>query len=389
MTLLDPRDPAIHPPQLLSVPFNDLSYQWREIKERALGDICRLFETSAFCLGPFVEAFENSIADYLGVKHAIGVNSGTSALHLALIAAGVGPGDKVLVPSLTFIATAWAALYVGATPVLCDVDAGSATIDVDDAESRIDPAVKAIIPVHLYGQPANMDAVMDLAARHGLAVIEDAAQAIGARYGTRRVGGIGQLGCFSFYPGKNLGAAGEGGLVVTDDAAMGHRIRALRNHAQQRHYIHTEVGFNYRMEGLQALVLSHKLPLVDGWTQRRRNLANAYQNQLAGLPLILPSQANGDHVYHLYVVQTRQRDRLRDYLHKHGIESGLHYPVPLHRQPCLAKVSDDQQSYPVSERNSNECLSLPLYVGMTEVQVDHVCDTIRRFFGDGSQSMRQ
>ena len=363
------------------VPFNDLSHQWHQIREGALPEISRLFETGAFCLGPFVEDFERSIAGYLGVKYAIGVNSGTSALHLALVAAGVGPGDKVLLPSLTFVATAWAVLYVGATPVLCDVEEGGAAIDVDDAERRIDGAAKAIMPVHLYGRPANMDAVMQLAARHGLIVVEDAAQAIGARYSNRSVGTIGQFGCFSFYPAKNSGAAGEGGLVVTNDAAAARRISALRHHAQEERYLHRELGFNYRMEGLQGLVLSHKLPLLEDWTRTRRNFARFYQQKLSGLPLKLPEAASGDHVFHLYVVRTEKRDGLREFLLKEGVETGLHYPVPLHRQPCLLRFSRGPESYPVSERYARECLSLPLYTGMTAGQVDYVCDAIRRFFG--------
>jgi dTDP-4-amino-4,6-dideoxygalactose transaminase len=361
------------------VPFNDLSHQWRQIREQTFPELERLFEKGAFTLGPYVDAFERAVTDYLGAKHAIGVNSGTSALHLALIAAGIGPGDKVLIPSLTFIATAWAVLYVGAMPVLCDIDADSATIDVSDAEHRLDRAVKAIIPVHLYGQPANMDAIMDLAARHSLAVIEDAAQAIGAHYRGQSIGTIGELGCFSFYPGKNLGAAGEGGLVVTADASRAQRIRSLRQHAQVERYIHVEVGYNYRMEGIQGLVLSRKLPLLDDWTQTRRKLARAYQERLAGLPLVLPRVVNGDHVYHLYVVRTKERNRLRDYLLRNNIETGLHYPVPLHAQPCFAHLVNGD--YPVARRHAEECLSLPLYTGMTMAQVDRVCDVITTFFG--------
>ena len=381
MTPADSKHSQVEQRTAEPVPFNDLSHQWRQIREQTLPDLERLFEKGAFTLGPYVDAFERAVADYLGAKHAVGVNSGTSALHLALIAAGIGPGDKVLIPSLTFIATAWAALYVGAIPVLCDIDADSATIDVSDAEHRVDRAVKAIIPVHLYGQPANMDAVMELAARHSLAVIEDAAQAIGARYRGHSIGTIGELGCFSFYPGKNLGAAGEGGLVVTADAAKAQRIRSLRHHAQVERYTHVEVGFNYRMEGIQGLVLSRKLPLLDGWTQTRREFAHAYQERLSGLPLVLPSVVNGDHVYHLYVVRTKERNRLRDYLLAHGIETGLHYPVPLHAQPCFAHLVDGPNDYPVAQRYAEECLSLPLYTGMTIAQVDRVCDMITTFFG--------
>jgi dTDP-4-amino-4,6-dideoxygalactose transaminase len=363
-----------------SIPFTDLSFQWRQIEAKAQPDIRALFEDSTFCLGPFVERFEKAIADYLGVAHAIGVNSGTSALHLALIAAGIGRGDKVLVPSYTFVATAWGVLYVGGTPVLCDIEEESANIDLADAEKRLDPAVKAIIPVHLYGQPADMARVMAFAARHRLVVIEDAAQAIGARFNGRCLGTFGLCGCYSFYPAKNLGAAGEAGLVVTADDATARRLRALRHHAQTDRYVHTELGFNYRMEGLQGLVLGHKLPLLDVWTESRRKLARAYQERLAGLPLSLPQVVHDDHVFHLYVVRSKDRDRLRDYLQRAGIETGLHYPIPLHAQPALARWVSDPQSFPVADQYARECLSLPLFVGMTEEQIDRVCGTIGRFF---------
>jgi dTDP-4-amino-4,6-dideoxygalactose transaminase len=364
----------------MAVPFTDLSFQWRQIQVKALPDIHRLFEQSAFCLGPFVERFEKAAADYLGIAHAVGVNSGTSALHLALIAAGIGPGDKVLIPSFTFIATAWAVLYVGATPVLCDIEEESANIDLRDAESRLDDAVKAIIPVHLYGQPADMAGVLAFAARHRLVVVEDAAQAMGARYEGRCAGTFGLCGCFSFYPTKNLGAAGEGGLIVTVDDAIARRLRALRHHAETERYLHAELGFNYRMEGLQALVLSHKLPLLDGWTQCRRTLARAYRERLADLPLTLPDVVHQDHVFHLYVVRTRDRDRLREHLKRAGIDTGLHYPTPLYAQPALARLVTDRHSLPVADRYARECLSLPLFVGMTDAQLERVCETIRQFF---------
>jgi dTDP-4-amino-4,6-dideoxygalactose transaminase len=364
----------------LHIPFTDLSIQWRQIEGKALPDMRRLFQSGAFSLGPFVEQFEQAAAKYLGIAHAIGVNSGTSALHLALIAAGIGPGDKVLVPSHTFVATAWGVLYVGATPVLCDIEEESANIDLTDAESRLDPAVKAIIPVHLYGQPADMAGVMAFAARHQLIVIEDAAQAIGARFGGRCVGTFGLCGCYSFYPAKNLGAAGEAGLVVTVDEAIARRVRVLRHHAQSERYVHDELGFNYRMEGLQGLILSHKLPLLDGWTDSRRELAQAYHEQLADLPLTLPQIVHDDHVFHLYVVRSKERDRLREHLRIAGIETGLHYPVPLHAQPALTRFVADGKSYPVADRYARECLSLPLFAGMTKAQVDRVCETIRGFY---------
>jgi dTDP-4-amino-4,6-dideoxygalactose transaminase len=362
------------------VPFTDLSLQWRQIEAKALPDIRTIFETGAFCLGPFVERFERAAAEYLGSAHAIGVNSGTSALHLALIAAGIGPGDKVLVPSYTFIATAWAVLYVGATPVLCDIEDATANIDLADAERRIDNAVKAIIPVHLFGQPADLKGVMAFAARHKLTVIEDAAQAFGARFDGRHVGTFGLCGCFSFYPAKNLGAAGEAGLVITSDERAARRLRALRHHAQAERYVHAELGFNYRMEGLQGLVLGHKLQLLDRWTEERRQLARAYDEQLAGLPIMLPEIVHQDHVFHLYVVRSRERDRLRDHLKRARIETGLHYPVPLHAQPVLSRFVADRRQFPVSDQFARECLSLPLFTGMTLSQVARVCECIRGFY---------
>jgi dTDP-4-amino-4,6-dideoxygalactose transaminase len=363
------------------VPFSDLSLQWKEIADRARPDIETLFATGSFCLGPFVERFEAAVAHYLGARHAVGVNSGTSALHLALIAAGVRTGDKVLVPANTFVATVWAVLYLGAIPVLCDVEAASGNIDVGDAERRIDRWVKAIIPVHLYGQPANMEAVMSLADRHGLSVIEDAAQAIGAHYRGKPVGGLGLLGCFSFYPGKNLGAAGEAGLVITNDAALAERVRALRNHSQSERYTHTELGFNYRMEGFQGLILGHKLSRLNTWTEQRRSIARCYDAGLAGLPLTLPQVVHSDHVYHLYVILSEQRDELRAFLREHGVETGLHYPVPIHRQPCLETVEIDRMSYPVTDTYARDCLSLPMFSGMTELQANRVVSAVRSFFG--------
>jgi dTDP-4-amino-4,6-dideoxygalactose transaminase len=363
------------------VPFSDLSQQWKEIADAARADIDILFSTSSFCLGPFVEGFEAAVADYLGVRHAIGVNSGTSALHLALIAAGVRPGDKVLMPANTFIATVWAVLYVGAVPVLCDVEAASGNIDIEDAERRIDRLVTAIVPVHLYGQPANMEAVMALADRYSLAVIEDAAQAIGARYHGKPVGGFGLLGCFSFYPAKNLGAAGEAGLVTTNDGMLADRVRVLRNHSQTERYIHTELGFNYRMEGFQGLILGHKLSRLDAWTEQGRTIARCYDAGLAGLPLVLPQVVNSDHVYHLYVVLSERREELRAFLREHGVETGLHYPVPIHRQPCLETLEIDRTNYPITDTYARGCLSLPMFSGMTNAQANRVVSTVRRFFG--------
>lgn len=367
----------------IRVPFNDLVIQWRAIRDETRHDIDQLFESSAFCLGPQVEAFEREIASWLGVRHAIGVNSGTSALHLSALAAGIGPGDEVLVPAHTFIATAWGLLYAGAKPVLCDVDEHTGTIDVADAAKRITARTKAIMAVHLYGQPADLAGLTALATAHGLSLIEDGAQSIGARWNGVHVGTVGRHGCISFYPGKNLGAAGEAGLVMTNDDADATRMRSLRNHGQSRRYVHDEIGYNYRMEGIQGVVLRHKLRRMEAWTDERKSLARAYTEGLADLPLTLPRVVHGDHVWHLYVVRTPRRDALRDHLQAKQIETGLHYPVPLHRQPCLAGIVDTHEAFPQSDRWANEGLSLPLFVGMTSAQQQHVIASVRDFFAHG------
>lgn len=363
-----------------TVPFADLALQWNEIAADVRPDFEDLFAQSAFCLGPFVERFEGAIADYLGARFAVGVNSGTSALHLAMLGCDLAPGDEVLVPAHTFIATVWGVLYAGLKPVFCDVESRTGNIDLADAARRLTPRVKAIVPVHLYGQPADMAAVMAFAARNGLAVVEDAAQAVGARIGDRFAGTMGRFGCFSFYPGKNLGAAGEAGLVVTDDERLAERLRMLRNHGQKDRYVHLEVGFNYRLEGLQAVVLYHKLKRLDAWGRRRTELARRYSERLQGLPISLPETTGGDHVWHLYVIRSPERDALRDSLARNAVASGLHYPVPCHRQPCLESFVDSGATFPEAERWANECLSLPLFYGMTDSQHDRVCVAIRRHF---------
>jgi dTDP-4-amino-4,6-dideoxygalactose transaminase len=364
----------------VTVPFNDLTMQWRQIAADVRQDFEVVFNTSAFCLGPQVEAFERDAAAYLDVPHAIGVSSGTAALHLAMVAANIGPGDEVLVPSYTFMSTIWCVLYVGATPVLCDVDPLTGTLDADDAERRMTSRTRAIIPVHLYGQPAEMDRIGDLARRYCLVLVEDAAQSIGARWDGRATGTIGKFGCYSFYPGKNLGAAGEGGMIVTADAQAAARLRALRAHAQKERYVHSELGFNYRMDGLQGVVLRHKLRQLNVWTAERKELAHRYDVNLQGLPLELPKVCHQDHVWHLYVVQTRRRDALRAHLQQAGIETGLHYPVPGHRQPCLAHFSMDCSSFPHSDQWASRSLSLPLFNGMTEAQQRRVIENAHDFF---------
>lgn len=364
-----------------TVPFADLSVQWRQISETALPDLEKLFEASAFCLGPWATRFETHMAEYLGSDHAVAVNSGSSALHAAVIAAGIGRGDKVLVPAHSFIGTIWGLLYEGAVPVFCDVEPETGTIDMADAARRMTDGVKAIIPVHLYGQPADMAAVQEFAARHDLVVIEDVAQAVAARYRGQRLGSLGQMGCFSFYPGKNLGGAGEGGLVVTNDAALAKRLRAIREHGQSERYVHQTIGYNYRMDGIQALILDHKLPHLEGWTDERRQIASRYEAAFETLDLRLPRVVHGDHVYHLYVVRHRNRDALRAHLEAHGIQTGLHYPLPLHRQPCVQDVAGGQGPFPVTEDWASQGLSLPIFAGMTEAQQDRVIAAVRGYFG--------
>jgi dTDP-4-amino-4,6-dideoxygalactose transaminase len=362
------------------IPLMNLAWQWSAIRDEALGEIERLFEESAFCLGPWVDAFEHDFASYINVRHAIGVASGSAAIHVAALAAGLKAGDKVLVPAQTFIGTIWGFLYHGIEPVLCDVSADTATLDPHELARRMQPNVKAIVPVHLFGQPADMEKIMVFARERGLIVIEDVAQAVGAVSGGRKLGAIGGLGCFSFYPGKNLGAAGEAGMVTTDCDSVADRIRALRNHGQFERYVHREIGYNYRMDGLQALVLARKLKFLDGWTDERRRLADIYLQELVGLPLALPVTARGDHVWHLFVIRSPARNALRHYLDEAGIDTGLHYPIPLHRQPCLAHFEIDRESFPQADAWANEALSLPIFPGMTQAQQTRVISTIHEFF---------
>jgi dTDP-4-amino-4,6-dideoxygalactose transaminase len=361
------------------VPFTDLGWQWDQIRAEVTPRLEDLFSRSAFSLGPYVEEFEHAFAEWLGAPHVIAVNSGTSALHLAMIAARVGPGDEVLVPANTFIGTAWGVVYVGATPVFCDVDEHTGNIDVDDAERRISARTKAIIPVHLFGQSADLARVGDFIEAHGIAMIEDAAQAHGTRHDGQMVGTFGKVGCFSFYPGKNLGAAGEAGAIVTHDAEIAAVMRSLRNHGQSTRYIHEDIGFNYRMDGIQGLVLYHKLRRLEEWTDMRRVIARKYLDAFADLPLRLPVR-KADHVYHLFVVRTAQRNELRAALQAQGIQTGLHYPVPLHRQPCFKHVVCDRDSLRVADSWADEGLSLPIFAGMTHSQTDRVISAVRAFF---------
>jgi dTDP-4-amino-4,6-dideoxygalactose transaminase len=368
---------AVAPPQQ-KVPFADLAGQFAKVRQEMLQALQEVAESGSYILGPKVAEFEARFAEFLGAQHCVGVNSGTSALHLALIGAGVGAGDEVITVPMTFIATSWAISYVGATPVFVDVDPASYTMDVAEVKKRISPRTRALLPVHLYGQPADLKPLLEISEQYGIPLIEDAAQAHGARYHGRRAGTLGQSGCFSFYPAKNLGACGEGGAVVTDNAAIATRLRALRDHAQGQRYHHEEIGFNYRMDAFQGAALAIKLKYLERWTEARCFLAERYQKYLSGLPLQLPVQGQGrGHVWHLFIVLHPKRDEIRSRLEAVGIQTGLHYPLPLHLQKAYAHLGHGLGDFPVSERIGRECLTLPLFPEMSTRQQDAVINAVR------------
>lgn len=332
-------------------------------------------------LGPNVQAFEREFAAYCDVGHAIGVSDGTNALHLALRACGIGPGDEVITVSHTFIATVEAIFLAGARPVFVDVDPQACTMDVDQVEDRVNPRTRAILPVHLYGQCADMDPILDIADRCGLYVIEDACQAHGATYKGRKAGGLGTLAAFSFYYSKNLGAYGEGGMVTTNDDELAHRVRMLRDHGSERRYHHDLVGLNGRLDELQAAVLRIKLRHLDEWNERRRQHAALYDKALKDIDVSTPFEASyGQHIYHLYVIRTRQRDALREWLAEQGVGTGIHYPVPVHLQKACAGFGAGIGSLPATERLVGEILSLPMYPELSQGQIERVVEQVRAFF---------
>ena len=364
------------------IPFVDLRAQYRDLKAEVDAAIQGVLDTCQFTLGSEVAAFEAEFAQYCGARFGIGVNTGTSALHLALLAAGVGPGDEVVTVPFTFVATASAIAYTGATPVFVDIDPARFTMDPKALEAAITPRTKAIVPVHLYGQPADMDAILAIAARHGIVVVEDACQAHGAEIGGRRVGALGHLGCFSFYPGKNLGAYGEGGMVVTDDPALDSRIRMLRDWGAEKKYEHIIKGYNYRLEGLQGAVLRVKLRHLERWTAARRAAAASYAALLAPHDVGLPAEAaDVRHVQHLYVVRCRDRQRLQAGLDARGIQSGIHYPYPIHLLPAFGELGHRAGDFPHSERAAREVLSLPMFPELTAAQIAEVADAVGMLCG--------
>lgn len=360
------------------IPFIDLSEQYLSLKNDILSKIDEVCRKSAFCLGEYVEEFEENFADYCGVKYCLGVNSGTSALHLALLALGVGEGDEVIIPAQTFVATAWGITYCRAKPVFVDIEPKTHTMDVSNIESAITPKTKVIIPVHLYGQPANMDEILKIARKYNIFVIEDAAQAHGALYKGKKAGSFGDISCFSFYPSKGLGAFGEGGAVVTNNQEIAEKIGILRNHGQTKRYYHDVVGFNYRMEGIQGAVLNIKLKYLDEWNEKRRKSASLYNKLLKGTELVLPYEDEySKSIYHLYVVLSSKRDQIAQHLQQNGVATGLHYPVPVHLQKAYSNLSYRESDFPFAERNARECLSLPIFPEMTEGQVEYVVSKIK------------
>ena len=355
------------------IPLVDLRAQYHTIKTEIWEAIDRVLETSQFVLGSEVAAFEGEFADFCGARHGIGVNSGTSALHLALLAAGVGPGDEVITVPFTFVATVAAIVYTGARPVLVDIDPRSYTIDVTQIERAITRRTKAILPVHLYGHPADLDPIIEIARRHHLVVIEDAAQAHGAEYKGRKVGSIGDLACFSFYPGKNLGAYGEGGMVITNQSGYDRTIRMLRDWGQEHKYHHMLKGFNYRMEGLQGAILRVKLRYLEAWTEARRTHAALYDVLLAGNNVQPPqAMAFARHVYHIYAIRTPERAALQQRLAGREIQSGVHYPFPVHLLPAYADLGYHSGNFPQAETMASEELSLPMYPELSKEAVHRV-----------------
>ena len=364
------------------IPYLDLPAQMKSLRKDIDAAIARTLDTCIFCLGPEVAQFEKDFAHYCGAKHCLGFNSGTSALHVAMLLLNIGPGDEVITTPFTFIATSWALSYVGAKPVYVDIDDETFNLDPKLVERAITPRTKAIMPVHLYGQPCELGPLVEICQRRKLALVEDAAQAHGAKYRGKTVGTFGAMSAFSFYPGKNLGACGEGGALVTDSAEYAARAKSLREHGSTQRYYHDEVGFNYRMEAIQGAVLDIKLKQLDKWTQARRRVAKRYHELLAGTPLQLPHEPEHiEGVYHCYVIRHARRDELKKHLDANRIGSLLHYPVPLHLQKCYAGLGYKTGDFPVSEKAARECISLPIYPEMTDEQIQRVARVIKDFFG--------
>jgi dTDP-4-amino-4,6-dideoxygalactose transaminase len=363
----------------LNIPLVDLKKQYQDIKEDILAEVAQALEGMQLFLGKNVQTLESNFATYCGTQAAIGVGSGTDALYIALRACGIGPGDEVITVPNTFIATIEAIILTGAKPIFVDIDPDTCNIDVTQIEEKITRRTKAVIPVHLYGQPADMEPVWKLAKAYNLKIIEDSCQAHGAEYKEKRTGSLGDIGCFSFYFTKNLGAYGEAGMITTSDSDIARKCRMLRDHGQNAKYYHAMMGINSRLDEIQAAILKVKLRYLDGWIEKRRDIAKAYG---AGLPseIIKPVEMPwARHVYHVYVIRTPDRDELKEWLESKGISTGMHYPVPVHLQEAWRQYGGEEYSLPVTEKITSEILSLPIYPELSKEEVDYICECVREF----------
>ncbi len=358
----------------------DLKGQHQQIKKEVFEAFEKVYEQTAFSGGPFVEEFEKDFAEFCGTRYAIGVNNGTTALHLAMLALGIGPGDEVIIPANTFIATAWGVSYTGAIPVFTDCDPDTWEIDPGKLEQKITTKTKAVIGVHLYGQPFDINPVQAICKNHHLHLVEDAAQAQGAHYLGRPVGGFGEMACFSFYPGKNLGACGEAGGLTTNQEKYYKHLQSLRNHGSVVRYYHDEVGFNMRMGGLEAASLKIKLKYLSGWNSRRVEIAGRYHSEIRNSKIKMQVQPPGhESVFHLFVITTEDRNELMKFLNAKNIFPGLHYPVPCHLQKAYAGMGHKKGDFPNSEFLADHCLSLPMYAELTNEELDYVIETINAY----------
>jgi len=365
----------------MPIPLVDLRKQFEPLQKEIIAGFEHVFESMHLFLGENVQALEREFAQYCGAAHGIGVSDGTTALHIILRAMEIGPGDEVITPSHTFIATAEAIVLAGAKPVFVDIHPDTCLMDVSQIEAKITPHTKAIMPVHLYGQTVDMDSLMKIARSAGLKVIEDSCQAHGALYKDRRAGSLGDAAAFSFYYSKNLGAYGEGGFITTSDDDLAAKIRMIRDHGSNRRYYHDLIGFNGRLDELQAVVLRAKLPHLEDWNNQRRMHAQKYGELLKGTPAVTPLELDGNrHVYHMFVIQTPRRDELQNYLKEKGIGTGIHYPVPIHLQKSMSFLGCKPGDLPVTEAVVGKILSLPMFAELTDMQIEEVCEAIKNFY---------
>jgi dTDP-4-amino-4,6-dideoxygalactose transaminase len=377
---------------MMGIPLVDLKAQYASIKADIDAAMARVIGNTSFIMGKEVKDFEAAFADTMQVKHAIGISSGTDAIFLALAVLGVGPGDEVITSPHTFIASAEPIVHLGATPIFVDIDPTTYNLNPALLEAAITPKTKAILPVHLYGQPSDMEPILDIANKHGIPVIEDAAQAHGAEYRGKRIGNWGVMACFSFYPGKNLGAYGDAGAIITNDDALAKKLSMLRNHGRTGKYEHEFIGYGDRLDALQAAILGAKLPHLEGWNEARRQHADYYNQALAGLNgVTLPGELkNVRHVYHLYVIRMAgSRDNLIEHLKQAGIEAGIHYPIPLHLQPAMAFLGHKAGDFPETEKAASSIVSLPMYPELEIGQLNTIVEEISEFVERSAVSIHQ